>query len=394
MKSVTRDGPIRSHKMKTTDEKEHKFLSAANPINSTDLLHSYFFDALNLWERARAYGLNPTEKKIRLCDETIELVFADERLLPFFMPALEHLVIMAGDVPAIKIYIWDDATTHTVMPNPPWWRYGVQNPSGQLEGVFTRRGDLRGFQSEKIKAAFNWSANALSMYDAENAVGFYWTRDAKDLPAYETSAPLRTILNWRAQQKNCHVMHGAVVGTACGGVLLAGKGGSGKSTAALAALKDGLYYVSDDYCLVSSEPEPAAYCVFSSAKVDPGNLFRAEHILSARSKNHNPYDDKEVFFLYPQFAEQIKFRLPLQAILLPRITGNGASRLTEASKADAIKALTVSTVCQFPGAGKQAVDIILSLVNQLPCYIFDFGTDLSLASETIVQLLKKEDLPR
>lgn len=365
-------------------------MPAPNIVNSTDLLLSYFLDAFELWGHALARGGSPVPKRIRLLGETLELVFSDQSLLPFFMPALEHLVILSSDVPTVRIYIWDDVTTNTVMPDPPWQGYGVQSASGNLEGVFTRRGDLRGFQSERIKAAFNWSANALSMYDTEGAVGFYWTRDARQLPAYETSAPLRTILNWRAQQKNGHFIHGAVVGGANNGVLVAGKGGSGKSTTALAALKAGLRYVSDDYCLVSIEPEPAAHCVFSSAKVDPGNLFRAEHILSTRSKNQNPHDDKEVFFLHPQFAKQIAPRLPLKAILLPRITGEDQSRLTPAPRADAIRALTVSTVCQFPGAGKQTVDIITSLVNQLPCYHFDFGTDLSQAAGVIADLLEDQ----
>jgi len=369
-------------------------LSAPKIVKSTDLLHAYFLDALTLWEQGLARGGRPGRKRIRIFGETLELVFADENLLPFFMPALEHLTVSSDDAAAVKVYIWDDVTTKTVMPEPPWRGYGVQSASGNLEGVFTRRGDLRGFQCDRIKTAFNWSANALSMYDAENAVGLYWTQDARRLPAYETSAPLRTILNWRAQQRNGHLIHGAVVGGANGGVLLAGKGGSGKSTAALAALKAGLHYVADDYCLVSSQPEPAAYCVFSSAKVDPGNLFRAEHIMSSRSKNQNPYDDKEVFFLYPQFADQIKPRLPLRAIFLPRITGDAPSRLTQALKSDAIRALTVSTVCQFPGAGKSAVDVIMSLVNQLPCYAFDFGTDLDKASDVIAHWLATGERPK
>jgi hypothetical protein len=369
-------------------------LSAPKNVNNTDFLHAYFLDAFALWEEGLARGGRPAQKRIRLLGETLELVFADEKLLPFFMPALEHLVVQSDDAAAVRVYIWDDVTTKTILPDPPWQGYGVQSASGNLEGVFTRRGDLRGCQSDRIKAAFNWSANALSMYDTESAVGFYWTQDARRLPAYETSAPLRTILNWRAQQKNGHFIHGAAVGTDHGGVLLAGRGGSGKSTAALASLKAGLRYVSDDYCLVSIEPEPTVHCVFSSAKVDPGNLFRAEHILFSRSKNQNPYDDKEVFFLYPQFAVQIKPRLPLRAILLPRISGEVSSRLTSAPQADAIRALTVSTVCQFPGAGKRVVDIVMSLVHQLPCYAFDFGTDLDKASDVISRLLETGELPR
>jgi len=362
-------------------------LPRPDTVNSSNLLRTYYRLFRQLWENTRENGLRPVQKSIRLFDEQIELIFTDERLLSFIMPALEHLSIAAQGNPSLKIYIGDDTTTNAVMPPPPWMEFGVQGVAGAIEGVFTHRGDVRGFTHDRIKTAFNWSANALSIYDPDEAVAFYWTRDARDLPAYETSAPLRTILNWWVQRRNGHFMHGAVVGTTTGGVLLAGKGGSGKSTAALAALKEGLYYVSDDYCLIALQPEPAAYCVFSSAKVDPENLFRIPQIVSRRGNSGNPYDDKEVFFLYPQFAEQIVPRLPLRAILLPRVTGRRESRLLPASIADSIKALTISTICQFPGAGKQAVEFILSLVKQLPSYYFEFGTDLSVASEVITDLL-------
>jgi len=271
-------------------------LPRPDTVNSSNLLRTYYRLFRQLWENTRENGLRPVQKSIRLFDEQIELIFTDERLLSFIMPALEHLSIAAQGNPSLKIYIGDDTTTNAVMPPPPWMEFGVQGVAGAIEGVFTHRGDVRGFTHDRIKTAFNWSANALSIYDPDEAVAFYWTRDTRDLPAYEISAPLRTILNWWVQRRNGHFMHGAVVGTTTGGVLLAGKGGSGKSTAALAALKEGLYYVSDDYCLIALQPEPAAYCVFSSAKVDPENLFRIPQIVSRRGNSGNPYDDKEVFF--------------------------------------------------------------------------------------------------
>jgi hypothetical protein len=172
-------------------------------------------------------------------------------------------------------------------------------------------------------------------------------------------------------------------------VLIAGKGGSGKSTAALACLNSGLLYVSDDYCVVSAEPAPAAYSVFSSAKLDPDNTFRVEHIAPSRVKTGNKHDDKEVFFLYPRFAEQITSGFPLRAILLPRLTGKPDSALIPATPADCVKALTLSTMCQFPGSGKKAVDIFVRLARTLPGYYLDFGTDVAQAPRLISDLLEK-----
>ena len=355
------------------------------------LLDTYLSSAQKLFMSTQEFGGKPVKRYFTLCGSTIELIFANERLLPYITPALEHLSVAAAESPALTVCIWDDVTTDTVMPTPPWFGYAVQKKGGNIEGIYTNRGDVRGFNSSRIKTAYNWSANAISMYDRNEGIALYWTRDARDLPAYETSAPLRNILNWWAEERNCHFAHGAAVGTARGGVLLAGKGGSGKSTAALASLNSGLLYVSDDYCLVSAEPVPAAYSVFSSAKLDPGNIFRVEHITPARSKTGNKYDDKEVFFLYPRFAEQITAGFPLRAILLPRITGKPDSILSPASPADGIKALTISTMCQFPGAGKKVVDIMLRLVKALPCYNLDFGTYLAQVPALILDLLEKRE---
>lgn len=359
---------------------------------SDALLDNYLNSVREQFTRALESGGKPIKKYFTLCGSIIELIFPNDKLLPYITPALEHLAISADESPALRICVWDDVTTNTLMPAPPWSGYSVQANGGNIEGVYTNRGDIRGFSNSKIKTAFNYSANALSMNDCKEKIGYYWTQDAQDLPAYETSAPLRTILNWWVQESGFHFVHGAAVGTKRGGVLLTGKGGSGKSTAALACLNSGLLYVSDDYCVVSAEPVPAAYSVFSSAKLDPGNVFRNEYMATTRVTTGNKHDDKEVFFLYPRFSEQITSSFPLRAILLPRITGKPDSALIPATPADCVKALILSTICQFPGAGKKAVDIMLRLAKTLPVYYLDFGTDVAQAPKLISDLLEKRDV--
>lgn len=279
------------------ETKTGRALSVSDVTQKSDvLLDDYLTSVREQFTRTLGSNDTPVKKHFTLCGNTIKLIFANEKLLPFITPALEHLSITTDEEPAIEICVWDDVTTDTDMPAPPWFGHAVQTEIGNIEGVYTHRGDIRGFNNKRIKAAFNWSANALSMYDREKATGYYWTKDARDLPAYETSAPLRTILNWWLEERGFHFAHGAAVGTSKGGVLITGKGGSGKSTAALACLNSGLFYISDDYCVVCAEPKPAAYSVFSSAKVDSGNIFRVGHIVPARAKTGNKHDDKEVFF--------------------------------------------------------------------------------------------------
>ena len=360
-------------------------------MEANAILDAYFLSVRKQFLESQKANRKPIVRRLSLCGRAIEVVFSGQPLPNYILPALEHLATTAAANPDLVVWVWDDVTTETVMPPPPWYGHALQDKNGRVEGVYTSRGDILGFNQCRIKTAYNWSAGALSLYDPDQKIAFYWTRDFRSLPAYETSAPLRTILNWWAEGFHAHFAHGAVIGSSGGGVLLAGKGGSGKSTAALTALQRGLLYISDDYCLVTTDPSPAAYCIFSSAKVDPGNVCRADSINAAGNTAGNPDDEKTVFFLYPQFAGQIAAEIPLRAIVLPGITGKSGSALRPASRMDAIKALTVSMMCQFPGAGKKAADIMIGLVDLLPCYTLDFGTDLDQAMDLIIQLLDKTE---
>jgi hypothetical protein len=348
------------------------------PDDSSDseaLLRSYFDTGLSLFQSAFQSNAGAVRRRFRLCGRYMEVCLANDTMQHYITPALEHLACNDTGSPDITICVWDDIMTGMEMPPPPWFGYAVQNSHGGTEGLYTGRGDIRGFSSSRIMTAYNWSADALSMYDPAGKVALYWTKDARRLPTYEMSAPLRYILNWWVAGFDHHFAHGAAVGTAAGGVLLAGKGGSGKSTAALTCLGAGLLYASDDYCIVTAGPSPYAYGVFSSAKVDPGNLFRTRHIEASRRFTENAADEKAVFFLYPEFASQITNGFPLRAILLPRITGCSSSSISPAPHADCVKALAISTMCQFPGAGRTALDILGRIANSLPCYYLDFGTD-------------------
>ena len=87
---------------------------------SNVLLDNYLNSVRELFARALALGGKPIKKYFTLCGSAIELIFPDDRLLPYIIPALEHLSIAAAQSPALTIRVWDDVTTDTIMPDPPW----------------------------------------------------------------------------------------------------------------------------------------------------------------------------------------------------------------------------------------------------------------------------------
>ena len=87
-----------------------------------------------------------------------------------------------------------------------------------------------------------------------------------NLPWWEGGAPFRRQLHW-ALAPDALPVHAAAVGDARGAALLVGRGGSGKSSTAVACLAAGLGFLGDDYCILRFEPEPVVHSLYCSAKV-------------------------------------------------------------------------------------------------------------------------------
>ena len=219
--------------------------------------------------------------------------------------------------------------------------------------------------------------------------GLYWIQDAQQVPLAEGGAPLLTLFHWWLGQQERQIVHGAAVGTRAGGALLVGKSGSGKSTAALACLNAGLYYLGDDYCLVAAAPTPTVYSLYSSGKVHFADLPRFPRLQTAQGANSYANADKMLYFFADAFADQILPSLPLKAVLLPTIGANSNSTVREISPAAALLALGPSTIFQLTGQKQQAFQHVGQLVRQLPCYRLELGPNIAQTAVLITEILAK-----
>lgn len=347
-----------------------------------------FFDAVcESFQKARQFAGGPPDRFYSIAGYTIRLRFAGAALEPRITPALEHREARPCSNPSLTICLWDDTSTHTTMPSPPWLGYGVHNPYGDLLGVYTRRGEVRGYNNNRIRTAFHMGADVLNVLDQQRNLGVYWTADASHLPIYETGSPLRTILHWWSGRHGRQFLHSGAVGTAEGGVLLLGKGGSGKSTTALSCLNSKLSYVSDDYCLVQTEPTPYVYNLYNTAKLSADSIHRVPNLRCAISNAQRLDTEKALFFLHHYHRDKIVAGFPIRALLLPRITRGVATTLTAASPKAGLSALALSTMNQLAGAGHPALQTMKQLVGQVPCYHLDLGMDSAQIPRVISELL-------
>jgi hypothetical protein len=315
------------------------------------------------------------ERSLRIGGHQVLLRFAGPGLVPSVAPAFAHLAAAPAGDPELVVDLWESAATGVAPPPRP------QADPGSPVGAFYF------FEDPPARGVFQPGMEALSVVDLGTDRAWYWVADPAALPYWERAAPIRQILHWWMATRDHQQVHGGAVGTPDGGVLLVGKGGSGKSTCSLASLTSELRYAGDDYTMVSVEPRPWVHSLFSSGKVDPANLGRVPHLEPAMSNADHLATEKAVVFVDQHFPDRPIDGFPLRAIVLPTITGGPRTRAVPASHAAALTALAPSTVFQLHTAGGEALRYMARLVRRVPAYVLELGTDVSEIPGVILALL-------
>ena len=321
----------------------------------------------------------------RIGHYTICLRFAGSALIPSLTPALSHLAT-EPTTPDLTVCLWDSASTGTQLPL-------LVNSLVELvrlhwtDYLGTRK-EIKAYDSDRIRTNFHIGPNILSVLDQQQNLGFYWIKDAEEIPYWEKGSPLQAILNWWTAKHQLQYVHAGAVGNEFGGVLLAGKGGSGKSSTALACIDSPLVYASDDYCLVETAPAPYVYSLYNTAKLKgQADLERFPRLAPLISNCDRLNTEKAMLFLHQQHPEKIVQGFPIRAILMPQVTGKRDTALRPTSAGVALRALAPSTMFQLSGTSQAAFQIMASLVKQVPCYVLELGTDMVQIPRIISALL-------
>ena len=347
-------------------------LTAQNIISPAD----YFERALEV-ASAACERTQSTSKCINLGGgKRAALHFSDFAIENLLFPALAHQELPPQNTEGdFKILAWDSAHSGVPMLSPPW-----------TTADYLARGEIARYNDRRFRTVFQLDSGVLSLYDADRQVAVWWTQDYTRLPLYQRAAPFLLLFHWwhALRRDDSLLLHAAAVGTKDErGLLLSGRGGSGKSTTALACLLDGGWrYLADDYCVVQAGTEtPTVHSLYCSAKID-GAALAAFPALSRRASLHEigrDPDGKIGFDLYQSFPESFRQQLPLGVVLLPRVprqnNGIRSNRFTPAGSGAAVRALAPSTLFQLPGAGADNFRMIVALTNRLPCFELELGSE-------------------
>ena len=328
----------------------------------------------------------------RIGGSILRLRFAGESLVSRIARAFAHLAIPSASTPDLVVCLWDSASTGRRLP------LLVSSLIRLLKMTWLddrgMRGEIFDYNSNRIRAALHGhDQDMLSLLDLKENLGVYWVADSPGIPWYETGAPLRTLLYWWFSHRGQQIVHGGAIGTDAGGLLLGGKGSSGKSTTALASLDSPLLYAGDDYALVATEPQPFVHSLYNTAKVKGEADLKRFSWMASRICNAGrigPDAEKPMLFLHEHRPEKIVSGFPLKAVVLPRfIPGNEKCKVIPVAPESAFKAIAQSSITQLTGAGSEALRAMSQLVHQVPCYLVGLGRDLSDIPKVMLELLAR-----
>jgi hypothetical protein len=325
-----------------------------------------------------AAGAGLIEQRIRIGGKVIRLQSTDAAMLEQLARAFSHLRDESGEDPALTVSLWDSKTSR--IDPPPLPKTDENDPRGAVY-----------YSAEPpLQVAYQPGLSLLSALDARRASAWFWCASATDLPFWEPAAPIRQILHWWLAEQGLMLLHGAAVGTTEGGVLLVGRGGSGKSTCALASLASDLLFAGDDYVAACETPNPWIYSLYSSGKLVPDHARLLPHLPPPSFDGDGSEEEKAVFFVHDRFPGHTCEGFPLRAVLVPRVAGT-EPRILPLEPGGALRALAPSTLLQLHPARPEAMASMARLLQRVPTFAFEVGGDIDEIPKAIERFLR--DLP-
>jgi hypothetical protein len=255
-------------------------------------------------------------------------------------------------------------------------------------GSGAKNGIYESVESAGNMQLFDHGSQFWAFWSPEHREAHVWLADPGHLPPWEFGAPLKALFHWMCCAAGLQLIHGGAVGRDTGGVLLAGPGGAGKSTTALSCLGSGLKYLADDYCVIEPGPPVVVHQLYANAKLRPENLHRFEHLRNNFAWKPEEPGAKPMMFLDRTWDHLTIRRLPLRAIVMPRVSGVAGTRWKRSSAAKAWRAIAPSTIWQLPACQQKTFQNIAALSRSLPAFELQVGTNLEAIPNAIEELLR------
>ena len=190
------------------------------------------------------------------------------------------------------------------------------------------------------------------------------------------------------KRKGRFPLHAACVAREGRGVLIAGMSGLGKSTLTATLVAEGWDFLTDDMVFIARQ-DGAALVWGLSDEIDctdetAGMVAELRHLVhqpTLTGRDKHPVDVEAAFGVRPVPACRP------HALVLPTISGEPRSVLRTVSASYALREIAPNVLLTQSAATQAHLDALAQLVREVPCYSLAAGTDLSLASRCMQEVL-------
>ena len=293
--------------------------------------------------------------------------------------AMKHIEAIEPFGDSLEIRCMESVTTGIAIPPPVW---SVND--------FLDRDAIRGWEAGRFRAQYSVDRKVLQLMDCQLGLGLYWVKDGENIAWWEQTFPFRQLIHWWSATRPLQLIHAGAVGFESGGVLIAGPSGSGKSTSCLSCLNSSLFYAGDDYVLVDlAHEKPFVQSLYGTAKIVPDNLHRVHWLDEWITNKESLETQKAVVYVNEMPLSKMVQRMPIRAVVLPKVSGLKDSTLTPASSMDAIKAIAPTCLFHLAGDSSQTMQKISRLTKAVPAYWLHAGTELEQIPMRITELIEE-----
>jgi hypothetical protein len=323
-------------------------------------------------------GTSVFKQDLSIANNNVRLVSSYKPLVDTLKPAIEHLSCdSSNEASDFTIFLIDLSRVEGGhLPSIPWEPLLRRGHRGiHVDGLY--------MQFVHIKET---DVRILSAYDSRKNQAYYIVSSTEKLPWYISGAPMHEIIYWWVRSNNMHILHCGVIGDQEKGIALLGAKGAGKSTTVLSCLENGFHYISEDYCIVTSDEVPVAYNLYNSAKFTDYTLEKfphlAKHVNNKRSKN-----SKYLVYYKDIYPDRMVHKLPLSALVSLNLNIEASPLLKKIDVDQAFLDMISSTTLQNPTYELSSTDFFQKLKKKLPAYELTYGRDTKSTIELLSTLM-------
>lgn len=278
---------------------------------------------------------------------------------------------------------WDFTLSLVSGSAPP----GIPPPSWNLPHTSRRHLErLHIDDAAGLRAFYDHDRRFWSVADVASRRGIMWLADAADVPPWEEAAPFKMILHWLIGASTGTFLHGGVVAHEGRGLLLAGPGGSGKSTTVMAAVAAGLRTCGDDLVVVDDAAGWTAHAAYDAVKFAPSAGGRVPDAFARAPAR--PCGDKLLVRYSDVSPGSLMQHTPLVALAHCVLAGTPTSSITPLDPAAMLRALGPPTAFLLRGTERDTLRKAAAAVRSLPTFMLALGREPAEAAAVVARWLE------